>query len=53
MGILDALFGGSILDTNGDGHIDAGEEFMAYLLFEEMQREEDQRRCGFYDDYDL
>lgn len=30
---------GDMFDFNGDGKTDAGEEFMAYMMFEEMQKE--------------
>lgn len=40
MGILDDLFGG-VFDLNGDGHTDAGEEFMAYLLLNDSEDDSD------------
>lgn len=36
MGIFDL---GDMFDFNGDGKTDADEEFMAYMMFEEMQKE--------------
>lgn len=36
MGVFDL---GDMFDFNGDGKTDAGEEFMAYMMFEEMQKE--------------
>ena len=50
MGILDSLFGG-FFDLNGDGHTDIGEEFMAFQLFDEMDKDE-RRRQGIPVDED-
>ena len=36
MGLFDL---GDMFDFNGDGNTDASEEFMAYMMFEEMQKE--------------
>ncbi len=34
-------FLGGLFDFDGDGHTDAGEMFLAYMMFEEATREED------------
>jgi uncharacterized membrane protein len=39
MGLGDDLFGG-IFDFNGDGHTDFTEEYLAYKMFEELNKEE-------------
>lgn len=51
MGFLDSLFGG-FFDLDGDGHTDLGEEFMAFQLFEEMEKEERKRKGLPVDDPD-
>lgn len=39
----DDLFGG-LFDFNGDGKTDLDEEFIAYTMFQEMQKEEERER---------
>ena len=34
-------FFGDLFDLNGDGELDMGEQFMDYMAFEEVMREED------------
>ena len=43
MGIFGDLFGG-FFDLNKDGHIDTGEEFLAYLFLSELEQEERTRQ---------
>lgn len=42
MGIFEDGFLGGMFDLNGDGQIDSAEEFMAYKMFEEVTREDDE-----------
>lgn len=41
MGFLDGDLFGGMFDLNGDGNVDLGEEFMAYKMFEEVTKEDD------------
>ena len=41
MSIPDEDFLGGMFDLNSDGHIDLGEEFMAYKMFEEVTKDFD------------
>lgn len=53
----DDLFGG-MFDFDGDGKTDIGEEFLAYMMFEELSKDEDKSKVdnstdyGEFDDYD-
>ena len=42
MGFLDDGFLGGMFDLNGDGEVDMGEEFMAYKMYEDVTRDEDE-----------
>lgn len=43
------LFDDDLFDFDGDGKTDPGEEFLAYMMFEEMQKEDDEDEDGFVD----
>lgn len=39
MGFFDDVFGNAF-DFNGDGHTDISEELLAFMLFEEIEKED-------------
>ena len=43
-------FMGGIFDFNGDGKTDMTEEFMAYMMFEELTKKKKQESESLYDD---
>ena len=43
------LFDDDLFDFDGDGKTDLGEEFLAYMMFEEMQKEDDEDEDDFLD----
>lgn len=52
MGIFDDSFLGGMFDLNKDGKVDLGEEFMAFKMFEEVTREDEDEDDDLFKDED-
>lgn len=54
MGFFDDIFGGGIFDFNGDGKTTWDEEALAFMIFQEVEKENsddsDQWNCDDFED---